>query len=95
MNYVKTTIELADLETVEKARKILESKDLDLEDCVLAFLEQVIQDGNFPFELTIKSESDPTTAGMVAMVEMARHPEDYKRYSSYQEAVDDVMKEEK
>ena len=91
--YTPITIELADKETVEKARKILESKSLDLEDCVLAFLEQVIKDGNFPFDLDIPSNGDPTVSGMVSMVEMARHPKEFKRYSSYQEAVDDIMKE--
>ena len=94
MNYVETSIKLSDIETVERARRILESKDLNLEDCVMAFLEQVVTDGNFPFDLNIPIDNDPTAMGMIESVNMARHPEQYKTYDTFQEMVNDIMKEE-
>ena len=92
--YNKTTIVVSDKEIVDKARKILESKSLALEDCVLAFLEQVVTDGNFPFEFNVPVKDDPTTEGMIEMVYMARHPEEFKTYNSYNEMVEDILKDE-
>ena len=92
MNYIETTITISNKEVVDKAREILESKSLDLEDCVLAFLEQVVKDGNFPFDLTIESATDPTVQGMVGMVEIARRSKTEVR-KSYKEMINDIRKE--
>lgn len=92
--YIKTSITLSDKDTVDKARKILESKSLNLEDCVLAFLEQVITDNNFPFDLNIPIDNDPTVEGIIESVNLARHPEEYKTYNSYNEMVEDILKDE-
>ncbi len=88
MSKVSTNISLdADL----KAQSIALFKDLgmDLSTAITIFLKQAVRTQGIPFE--IHRENPETLAALNEYYEMKKHPEKYKKYTSFKEAVDEVL----
>ena len=55
------------------------------------FARTVVREQRIPFELTTETPNDVTLAAMDEYHEMQAHPEKYKRYSSFGEALSEVL----
>ena len=90
MSKVSTNISLdADL----KAASIELFKDLgmDLTTAITIFLKQALRVQGMPF--IISRENPETIAALNEYYEMKKHPENYKSYSSFKDAMNEVLSE--
>ena len=55
------------------------------------FAKTVVREQRIPFELTTETPNNVTIAAMNEYDEMQKHPEKYKRYSTFKEAMDEVL----
>lgn len=88
MAKVSTNISLdADL----KSESIALFKDLgmDLTTAVTIFLKQSLRVQGMPFN--ISRENPETITALNEYYEMKKHPENYKRYSSFKDAMNEVL----
>ncbi|MBP5230093.1 MAG: type II toxin-antitoxin system RelB/DinJ family antitoxin [Clostridia bacterium] len=58
------------------------------------FAKTVVREQRIPFELTTETPKSVTSAATNEYYDMQTHPEQYKRYSSFREAVNDVLGDE-
>lgn len=89
----KTKIDVDNKTLVDKAKTVLERKGLNFDNSIKAFLMQIINDNNFPFDFKVNNPSDVSVECFMDDVDMARHPEKYKTYNSFSEAVEDIENE--
>ncbi|MGN0164094.1 MAG: type II toxin-antitoxin system RelB/DinJ family antitoxin [Candidatus Ornithomonoglobus sp.] len=89
MAKVSTSITI-DAETKKQAQILLSDFGMDLSTAVNVFLKQMIYEGTFPFTITRDIPNSDTIAAMKEAEEMEKHPEKYKRYSSFSELLDEV-----
>lgn len=90
MAKVSTSISI-DSEVREKALPILNELGLDLSTAVGMFLRQTIRDKGIPFHVTLNVPNTETQAALREFQEMREHPEKYKRYSSFEDALQEVL----
>ena len=64
---------------------------LDLSSAVTLFLKASIRVQGLPFAVTRVSPKEETVAALNEYYDMKAHPEKYKRYSSFQDALGDVF----
>ena len=55
------------------------------------FAKTVVREQRIPFELTTEVPNSITIAAMNEYDEMQNHPEKYKRYSTFKEAMNEVL----
>ena len=55
------------------------------------FAKTVVREQRIPFELTTEVPNSETAAAMDEYYEMQAHPEKYKRYSSFRDAMNEVL----
>lgn len=55
------------------------------------FAKTVVREKRIPFELSTETPNTATVAAMNEYREMQARPEAYKRYTSFKEAVDEVL----
>ena len=55
------------------------------------FAKTVVREQRIPFELTTEIPNNITIAAMNEYDEMQKHPEKYKRYSTFKEAMNEVL----
>ena len=55
------------------------------------FAKTVVREQRIPFELTTEVPNSITIAAMNEYDEMQKHPEKYKRYSTFKEAMNEVL----
>ncbi len=55
------------------------------------FAKTVVREQRIPFELTTEIPNNITIAAMDEYDEMQKHPEKYKRYSTFKEAMNEVL----
>jgi DNA-damage-inducible protein J len=55
------------------------------------FLKQAVREQRIPFEIKRDIPNQQTIAALAEYEEMKQHPEKYKRYSTFQEALDEVL----
>ena len=90
MAKVSTSISI-DSEVREKALPILNELGLDLSTAVGIFLRQTIRDQGIPFDVTLNVPNAETQAALREFQDMREHPERYKRYSSFGDALKEVL----
>ena len=75
-----------------KAQGIALYKDLgmDLSTAVSIFLKQSLRANGLPFKLTRDVPNKETIEAMNEYYEMKEHPENYKKYSSFKELLEDL-----
>lgn len=92
MAKVSTSISI-DADVREKALPILNELGLDLSTAVGMFLRQTIRDRGIPFEVTLNVPNADTRAALQEYQDMKEHPEKYKRYGSFQEALQEALED--
>lgn len=64
---------------------------LDLSTAITLFLKQSLRVQGLPFAVTRENPNAETIAAMNEYYEMKAPPEKYKRYSSFKDAMDEVL----
>lgn len=90
MAKVSTNISL-DSELKKSAQELFSDFGLDLTTAVTMFLKQAVREQRIPFEIKREVPNAQTRAALDEYYEMKAHPEKYKRYSSFKEAMDEVL----
>lgn len=78
-----------------KAASIALYKELgmDLSTAITIFLKQSLRTQGIPFTVTKEVPNREMVEAMKEYYEMKEHPEKYKRYTSFQEAMDEVLED--
>ena len=90
MAKVSTNISL-DAELKRSAQELFADFGLDLTTAVTLFLKQSVREQRIPFEIKRNVPNAETRAALDEYEEMKKHPENYKRYSSFKDAMDEVL----
>ena len=90
MAKVSTNISL-DADLKKQSQELLSDLGLDLTTAVTIFLKQTLREQGIPFKISREQPNAETIAAMDEYYEMKEHPEKYKRYSSFREAMDEVL----
>ncbi len=90
MSKVSTNINLnPDLK--KSAQELFFDLGLDLTTAVTLFLKQAVRQQCIPFEIRRDRPNNETVSAMEEFHEMQKHPENYKKYSSFKEAMNEVL----
>lgn len=92
MAKVSTSISI-DSEVREKVMPILSELGLDLSTAVGMFLRQTIRDNGIPFNVTLNVPNSETQEALREFQDMREHPELYKRYSNFGDALKEVLED--
>ena len=90
MAKVSTNISL-DAELKKQSQELLADLGLDLSTAVTIFLKQTLREQGIPFRIAREQPNDETIKALEEYYEIKEHPEKYKRYSSFREAMDEVL----
>lgn len=90
MAKVSTNISL-DSELKKSAQELFSDFGLDLTTAVTMFLKQAVREQRIPFEIKREVPNAQTKAALDEYYRMKAHPEQYKRYSSFQDTIDEVI----
>ena len=90
MNTVKINV-CTDAETKAEAESLLAEMGLTMSAAINMYLKKIILEGGIPFEVTTKTPNDTTKAAMDEYYEMKKNPNAYKRYSSFKDALKEVL----
>ncbi len=86
MPKVSTNISL-DAELKKESQALFAELGMDLTTAITVFLKQSLRVQGFPFSITRDTPNAETAAAMNEYYTMKAHPERYKRYSSFKEAM--------
>lgn len=92
MAKISTSISI-DSDVKEKALPILNELGLDLSTAVGMFLRQTIRDQGIPFDISLNVPNAETKAALQEIKEMRAHPEKYKRYGSFGDALKEALED--
>ena len=90
MSKVSTNISL-DADLKKAAQELFADLGLDLTTAVTIFIKQALRMQGLPFSVTRGIPNAETAAALNEYNEMKAHPEKYPRYSSFKEAMDEVL----
>ena len=90
MAKVSTNINL-DADLKRSAQELLKDLGMDLTTAVTIFLRQTVRDQGIPFQITRDIPNAETIAALREYEEMRAHPENYKRYANFNEAMEDLL----
>ena len=90
MAKVNTNISL-DADLKRESQELLSDLGLDLTTAITIFLKQTVREQGIPFKITRDQPKEETMAAMNEYYEMKKHPEQYRRYASFREAMDEVL----
>ncbi len=90
MAKVSTNIGL-DADLKKSAQELFADFGLDLTTAITMFLKQAVREQRIPFEIKREIPNQQTAAALAEYEEMKQHPENYKRYSTFQEALNEVL----
>lgn len=91
MAKTKTTTTITiDSDIKTQAQELLSDFGLDLSTAINIFLRQTIRENAIPFNISREVPNSDTIAAMREVEEMKKHPEMYKRYSSFSELLKEV-----
>ena len=86
---ISTNISL-DPDLKKAGQELFADLGLDLSTAITIFLRQSIRVQGLPFPVTRLTPNAETIAAMNEYGEMKKHPENYKKYSSFKELRDEV-----
>ena len=92
MSKVSTNISI-DAETKAKAQVMLADLGMDLSTAVNIFLRQMLYEGVIPFAITREVPNKITLEAMQEAQKMLSSPEKYKKYSSVDSMMEDILGE--
>ncbi|HEL0009254.1 TPA: type II toxin-antitoxin system RelB/DinJ family antitoxin [Streptococcus equi subsp. zooepidemicus] len=90
MAKVSTNINL-DPVLKKNAQELLKDLGMDLTTAVTIFLRQTVREQAIPFEIKRDVFNADTIAALAEYNDMKKHPEDYKHYTSFSDAMDEVL----
>ena len=90
MAKVSTNISL-DADLKKSSQELFSDLGMDLTTAVTIFLKQSIRAQGFPFTITRDVPNTDTIAAMNEYYTMKAHPEQYKHYSSFRDAMNEVL----
>ena len=90
MAKVSTNISL-DADLKKASQELFADLGMDLTTAVTVFLKQSLRVQGLPFAVTRETPNAETAAALNEYYEMKAHPEKDKRYSSFHEAMDEVL----
>lgn len=90
MSKVSTNISL-DADLKKASQELFSDLGMDLTTAVTIFLKQAIRTQGIPFAITRDVPNLDTLNAMNEYYTMKAHPEQYKRYSSFRDAMDEVL----
>lgn len=93
MAKVSTSISI-DADVKAKAQELFADFGLDLSTAINIFLRQSIRENCIPFSIQREVPNADTIAAMKEFEEFQAHPEKYKRYSSFAEALKDALEDD-
>ena len=82
-----------DEETKKAFDKFCDEIGLSVSAAFNIFAKTVVREQRIPFALSVETPNRETAAAMNEYQEMKAHPEKYKRYSSFKDAMDEVLNE--
>ena len=92
MAKVSTNISL-DADLKKACQELYADLGMDVTTAVAIVLRQCRRVQGLPFSVTRENPNAETAAAMNEYYEMKAHPEKYKRYSSFREAMDEVLED--
>lgn len=90
MAKVSTNINL-DADLKRSAQALFKDFGMDLTTAVTIFLTQAVREQSIPFQITREVPNAETLAALREYEEMKANPQRYKRYSSFKEALEDIL----
>lgn len=90
MARISTNISL-DPQLKHDSQELFADLGIDLSTAITLFLKQSLRVQGLPFAVTRENPNAETIAAMNEYYEMKAHPEKYKRYSSFKDAMDEVL----
>ncbi|HIR34616.1 MAG TPA: type II toxin-antitoxin system RelB/DinJ family antitoxin [Candidatus Faecimorpha stercoravium] len=90
MAKVSTNISL-DADLKKASQELYADLGMDLTTAITIFLKQSLRVQGLPFAVTRENPNAETAAAMNEYYEMKAHPEKYKKYSSFREAMNEVL----
>lgn len=90
MAKVSTNISL-DSDLKKASQELYSDLGLDLSTAITIFLKQSLRVQGLPFAVTREDPNAETMAAMNEYYEMKAHPEKYRKYSSFQDAMSEVL----
>ena len=85
-----TTTITIDSNIKAQAQELLADFGLDLSTAINIFLRQTVRENAIPFTISREVPNADTIAAMKEAEEIKKHPESYKRYSSFSELLNEV-----
>lgn len=92
MSKVSTNINLDPI-LKKEAQKLFNDLGMDMTTAVTIFLKQAVRDQAIPFKVSINIPNSETLLALNEYYEMKENPEKYKKYSSFQEVLKEVLDE--
>ena len=92
MAKVSTNISL-DAALKKSAQELFADLGMDLTTAVTLFLKQSVREQGLPFAVTRAMPNAETRAALSEYAAMREHPEQYKRYASFREVLDEVLED--
>ena len=89
MAKVSTSISI-DADVKVKAQELFADLGMDLSTAINVFLRQAVYEHSFPFDIRREIPNADTVAAMREAEEMSKHPENFKKYSSFSELLQEV-----
>ncbi len=93
MAKVSTNINL-DPELKKSAQELFASLGMDLTTAITIFLAQSVREQAIPFLIRKNIPNDDTMAALNEFLEIKAHPEKYKRYPTFRDAMDQVLSDD-
>lgn len=90
MARTSTNISL-DSELKRSSQELFADLGIDLSTAITLFLKQSLRVQGLPFAVTRENPNAETAAALNEYVEMKARPEKYKRYASFQDAMNEVL----
>ena len=80
-----------DAELKKSAEALFNDLGLNMSTAITMFLKSAVNHDGIPFEIRHQTPNAETKAALAEYSEMKKHPENYKRYSSFDELMDEVL----
>ena len=90
MAKVSTNVSI-DADIKKQAQELFAELGMDLSTAINIFIRQALRQHSIPFEITTEVPNKDTLDAVNEYYEMLEHPEKYKRYSSFKEAMSEVL----
>lgn len=83
-----------DTELKKSAEALFADLGLNMSAAITMFLKSAVNHDGIPFEVKRITPNPQTRAALAEYHEMKKHPENYKRYSSFDDMIDEVLEED-